>query len=114
MVVSPEFTIERDETPIAILSDPQFEDMFWNSWHVEPLVADPAERAAMLTPEYWSTQDCRSIRYVCRRSGQVATLALWAGQPIRNGRLVMRGLYVPQRVRFAQSPWRWLELVSGW
>jgi hypothetical protein len=89
------WAIERDGRPVADLARPQFVEMFWYSWAVEPTAADPAERAAVLTPEYWAPGLITRTEFRSHDFGHVAS-AWWAGGGLRDGRLTVRGLYLPE------------------
>ena len=78
---------------IAQLTDPRFEDMFWESYIIEPLIEDPAERALLLeSPEQWISCD---FVYRNRQFDEVAENAISALSPFPEpGRVIMRGLYL--------------------
>lgn len=46
--------VEYLDKRIALLTDPRWQNMFWETWYVEPLSTDAAERELTLTPEFWS------------------------------------------------------------
>jgi hypothetical protein len=103
--------VERDGRSVALLTEPQLVDMFWYAWKLEPLVEDPAGSAAILSREYWDWEFLPRTHF---RSREYRTLtdAFWSGDPVRDGRLVMRGLYQP-----IAAPWPWDEVVlwvRGW
>lgn len=99
--------VERDGRPVAILSDPHFADMFWYAWQIDVLGEDPAERDALLSDAYWKNELMSRTVFRSREFGTISD-GFWAGlEPIRDGRLVMRGLYQPVRQSW---PWDWLAL----
>jgi hypothetical protein len=89
------WAVERDGRLVAELADPRFVEMFWFSWAVVPTAADPAERAAVLTPEYWTPDLLPRTKFRSLDFGHVAS-AWWAGEGLRDGRLLIRGLYLPE------------------
>jgi hypothetical protein len=86
--------VEHHGRPVALLTDPRFEDMFWESYRIEPLVEDEQERQRLLSDaELWLR--CEFV-YRSRRFGAVAPFAFPAGSPFPEaGRVTMRGLYLP-------------------
>src|ERR1051325_11587916 len=98
--------VERDCRAVALLTEPRFVDMFWDAWRLEPLVDDMVERSAMMTEEYWDPALLPQTVFRSREYGTVCE-AFWAGEePVRDGRLVMRGLYQPVR-----QPWPWDSVI---
>lgn len=86
--------VERDDRRLALLSDPLSEDMFWESYAIDPLVEDPAERAALLaSPELWLS--CEFVYRSRLFEDSVVDNAIAAGQPFpKPGRVSMRALYL--------------------
>jgi hypothetical protein len=88
--------VEQDGKRVAVLVDPQFEDMFWYSYRVEALTTDPATVAALSADEFWRSAGLtfRNVKH-----GEVTPGALPAGaaanQYRENGRVWMRALYLP-------------------
>jgi len=100
--------VERDGRTVALLTDPQFVDMFWYAWRLEPLSENPAERETILSSSYWDPALLSQTVFRSREYGAVAD-AFWAGSdPVQEGRLVMRGLYQP-----VSGPWPW-DRVMLW
>lgn len=97
--------VERDGRTVALLTDPHFVDMFWYAWHLEPLVENFSERAAIMSKEYWNDEFLLRTVFRSREYGTAAG-GFWAGEPIREGRLVMRALYQPIR-----EPWPWESFI---
>jgi hypothetical protein len=85
--------VEHHGRRVAQLTDPQFADMFWYSYQVEPLTEDPAEREALLTsPDRWLA--CEFV-FRSRRFGLAAENAFPAGGVFPEpGRVLMRALYL--------------------
>ncbi len=45
--------VEIDGRKLARLVDPQFEDMFWITYRLEPLTEDSTDRALLNSAEFW-------------------------------------------------------------
>jgi hypothetical protein len=99
--------VERGGRPVALLSDPQLEDMFWFRWQIAPLVED----AAVTSEDFWTDTELENTVFRCKQSNAIADTAFWAGSnPVRGGRLVLRGAYAPFEVSFRRQPFTWLKL----
>lgn len=99
--------VERAGVPVARLDDPQFLEMFWFTWRITPLVERPDVRAAA----FWTMDDLPKTAFRCPETGEAATPPLWSmSDPICQGRLLLRGAYVPVYVPFRRHPLRWLKL----
>jgi hypothetical protein len=108
VTIPAELIVERDGRPVAVLSDPQFDDMFWFAWRITPLADD----AAVTSDAFWTHGHEATTVFRCKSSGAVAKTAFWAGaDPVRGGRLILRGAYVPAEVSFRQNPFTWLKLL---
>lgn len=85
--------IEHHGRRVAELTDLRFADMFWDSYRIEPLIEDLAEREALLTsPDRWHA--CEFV-YRNRRFGLVAEKAFPTGGLFpESGRILMRALYL--------------------
>ena len=93
--------VERDGRTVALLTEPRMVEMFWLSWRIEPLTDDAAERAALFSPGYWDVSLLPCTVFRSREFSVVSNTGFWAGdEPLRDGRLVMRGLHQPIR-----EPW---------
>ena len=100
--------VERGGRPVARLSDPQAEDMFWLRWRVTPLVDD----AAVTSSDFWSHEALAHTRFRCAQSKALAAAAFWAcSDPLRGGGLVLRGAHVPREVSLRRQPLTWLRLL---
>jgi hypothetical protein len=95
----PGWLVEVAARQLAILSDCRPEDMFWDSYRVEPLSADATEAALVLTEDFWNRLDVYRPRY-CSRAFAVAAanaFAAWRSPGTgvsATGRVSMRGLYL--------------------
>jgi hypothetical protein len=88
--------IERQGQPIAVLTEPRSEDMFWDSYRMDIITEEPALRQRMLTEEFWLKAEAEGLVWRNREFGEVAELAFPALSPFPEaGRLLMRGLYLP-------------------
>jgi hypothetical protein len=90
------WVIEREGKPIAVLTEPRYEEMFWDSYRMEIVADDPELRAQMLTAEFWARAEAEGLVWRNREFGEVAQFAFPALAPFPEpGRLLMRGLYLP-------------------
>ena len=95
--------LERGGRPIAILSDPRYEDMFWDSYKLEIVAEDPELRARIATKEFWDEPLTEGLVYRNRLLGDTANHPFAAASPFPEpGRILMRGLYL--RIG-APKPW---------
>jgi hypothetical protein len=81
---------------VAVLTDCRWEDMFWDSYLVEPATPDTG---LVLTEGFWNRIDVYQPVYRSREFGEVAPHAFSArrdpGTGVSlTGRVVMRGLYL--------------------
>jgi Glycosyltransferase Family 4 len=91
----PGWIIERQGEPIAVLSNPRTEEMFWCSFDLEIVTADSELQRRLTTVEFWSQSEAEGLVYRSKAFGDVAKYAFPALSPfIEPGRLVMRGLYL--------------------
>jgi hypothetical protein len=106
--------VEVEGRRLAALTDPQYYDMFWDSYRLEPLTTDPAELEMLFSADFWD--HCGGITFRSRAFGEVAPNAfpsLLAGAVLQQtGRLVVRGLYLP--VPCYCWDWLLLELRRLW
>jgi hypothetical protein len=84
---------------LAALTDCQWEDMFWDSYRVEPLATDPLLLELVLSDEFWNRIDIYRQVYRSRAFDEVAPNAFPAcrdtGTDVsETGRVIMRGLYL--------------------
>jgi len=97
--------IERQGRPIAILSNPRYADMFWDSYDLDIVTEDAELRQRLASAEFWRGAEPQELVYRSRAFGDVVHPVLPAfPEP---GRLLTRGLYL----RIGQpSPWDWVML----
>lgn len=101
------WVIERQGERIAILTDPRFEDMYWESYGMEIVADDELLRERMQTVEFWSRAESEGLVWRSRQFGMVANGAIPAWSPFPEpGRLNMRQLYLP-----IPEPLPWDRLV---
>jgi hypothetical protein len=84
--------VEHRGRRIALLSVPRFEEMFWDSYRIEPLTEDPEAAQLLTSPERWLNGELvfRSCEF-----GAIAENAFAAGQPFCDEhRVLIRGLYL--------------------
>lgn len=87
--------VEVDGRKVARLVDPQWEDMFWVTYRLEPLTDDPQEKALLYTNEFWD-----SGKHVYRNCefDEKAPDAFTCGSPgtrlLEMSRISMRSLYL--------------------
>jgi hypothetical protein len=107
MAIPSELVVERDGRAVAVLSEPLVEEMFWFRWKITPLVTD----APVTSDDFWRDSELTNTTFRCRASNALADTAFWAGSnPLRDGRLVLRGAYVPCELSFRRQPLAWLGL----
>jgi hypothetical protein len=100
--------IEREGRPIAVLSEPRSEEMFWDSYKLEVVAEDPGLRARIVTAEFWDNPLTDGLVYRNRLLGDTASHPFAAASPFPEpGRIMMRGLYI--RIA-APKPWDRLAL----
>jgi hypothetical protein len=91
----PGWLVERDGHPIAQLTEPRFEEMFWDSYRLEILTDDAELRCRMLTSEFWNHAESERLVWRSREFGEQAPNAFPSGDPFPEpGRLMIRGLYL--------------------
>jgi hypothetical protein len=107
------WTIEQYGEPIACLSEPRWEDMFWDSYRLDVITADGELRDLMATREFWLGASSEGLVWRNREFGETAPFAFPAGEPFPEpGRLKMRGLYLT-----TGAPWPWdrcILLIRRW
>jgi hypothetical protein len=91
--------VEVQGQKVAILTDCRWEDMFWESYRVEPAPSDPEQADAVLTEEFWNRMDVYQPVNRSREFGEMAANAFAARQEAGTGvsvtgRVLMRGLYL--------------------
>ena len=87
--------IEQKGQPIAILSDAQFHEMFWDSYKIDVVTDDPDLRERIASREFWANAEAEGLVYRNKGFGCAAAFAFPALTPYtEGGRLLMRGLYI--------------------
>jgi hypothetical protein len=96
--------VETEGRRVALLTDCRWEDMFWVSYRLQLLTAEPE----LFSDEFWDR--CEKLVFRNCKFGEVAPYAfpaLRAGSAVREtGRVLMRGLYLVVRC----YPWDCLLL----
>ena len=101
--------VERDDRQLALLTDPRFEEMFWDSYAVEPLTEDLAERERIGSDPSWWLQP--GLVFRSREFGIVAQTAFVALCVFcRPGRVLIRALclYIGPPTMWERFWLRWL------
>ena len=89
--------VEREGEVIAVLTEPRTEDMFWNSYRMEVVAADPRLRERMYSAAFWAGAEAEGLVYRNRETGEEAPFAFPALDPFPEpGRLMLRGLYLTE------------------
>jgi hypothetical protein len=97
--------VEHEGRRLALLSDPAFEDMFWDSYRIEALTDDPEERRRVLSDPSWWLQG--KLVFRSRAFDAVASTAFPAGCVFTgSGRVLMRALYL-----YIGPPTLWERMV---
>lgn len=98
--------VEYEGRRVALLTDPWFADMFWDSYHLTVLSDSPGEREAILnSTAFWRESP---LVYKSRIFSLEAAFAISAGLDT-DGRVSMRGLYLPVRWQFLGELIVWLR-----
>jgi hypothetical protein len=102
--------IERRGEVVAVLTDPRWEDMFWDGYRMEVVTSHPELRRRLQSAEFWAAAESEGLVWRSREFGEVADGAFPALSPFPEpGRLTMRRLYLP-----IGEPWPWDWLVLWW
>ena len=67
--------IEQKGKPIAILSDAQFHEMFWDSYKIDVVTDDSDLRQRIASREFWARAEAEGLVYRNRGFGCVAAFA---------------------------------------
>ncbi|HSJ02481.1 MAG TPA: hypothetical protein VK956_08515 [Verrucomicrobium sp.] len=80
---------------VTLLTDPQWEDMFWTSFRVEPVTADPILLAQLATSEFRNTIEIQDRVVWRHRTTQATAPNAFPGMNPQTlpERITMRGLY---------------------
>jgi len=88
-----EWLVEIDGRPAALLSDPQWAEMFWTSYRMTPLTDAPETLAQLQDVEFWRACETRGVKFRSRATSLVAEYAFPGWDPFPEpGRIVMRGI----------------------
>jgi hypothetical protein len=100
--------VEYHGGTLAILTEPRFEDMFWDSYRIQPVATDDEDRHRILCDRDWWGR-CEFV-FRSRQFDQCAKDAFPALDPFPEpGRVKMRGLYLQ-----IQSPTPWEKILLWW
>jgi hypothetical protein len=92
------WAVEFQGRRVALLVDPEWDahGQFWHHYRLVPVAADPAERRAVATPDFWEAHLAELV-YRNLRLGDVAPHAFpRPGVFDEAGRVWMRGLYLTE------------------
>lgn len=103
--------VERDGVRLASLTDRRWEEMFWDSYRLEPLTDDAALNQRLLS-DFWESDD--NWTKVCFSNREFPEIEIQTGyafpsiKPFQEpGRLMIRGLYYCPLPRM---PWDYIFL----
>ena len=82
--------VEHGGQTIGTLADPEFSDMFWESYRLKPSPTTAASLETLIDSNWWRNAP---LSFRNERFDTVVSTALCAGLN-RDGRIVMRGLYI--------------------
>jgi hypothetical protein len=100
---------ERNGQAILLLNDPRFEEMFWDSYHMDIVTQDPKLHERLSTEEFWASTEADQLVWRSREFNEIAELAHPAGSQFPEpGRLMMRALYLGPPIR----PWDWIVVYA--
>jgi hypothetical protein len=79
---------------VAVLTDCRFEDMFWDSYRVEPTASDPDVAAPVLSEEFWNRIDTYQpvFRVLPARLHESFLLICYSGGPRSGGLRCVYGI----------------------
>ena len=98
--------LELSGRPVAFLTEPQFEDVFWVSYRLVTTTDDPALAERLGSEAFWRGEDWSALEFRNRGTGLTAENAFPAIQPfVGPQRVKMRALH---NVVFHPSPWETL------
>ncbi|MBL9165221.1 MAG: hypothetical protein JNL18_21015 [Planctomycetaceae bacterium] len=108
--------VERDGVRLAAMTACRWEEMFWDSYLVEPLSDDPDFNQRLLS-DFWEGNDWVGVKFVNREFPEtIAANAFPGARPfVEPGRILARGLYCGTTKR---RPWDnvvlwWRRLQKG-
>ena len=89
--------IERSGHMIGKLVDAEYAEMFWDHYRVEEISRDPS-CPSVLADEFWTEFDFEHIQFRSIATGDLVENAIPARhRPDDDGRVMIRGLYIPVR-----------------
>lgn len=87
--------VEVDNQKIAELVEPEFVEMFWDAYRIVPIDCPPANLVDFYSSEFWDAFGKLTFR---SKEFGVVVSAFPAATPLSpDGRVLMRGLYLPIR-----------------
>lgn len=90
--------IERNGVPFARLTDPQYHEMFWDSYRFELCTDDREMIDLARSDEFWLHAETERVRWRSILTSEVIDSAFPAGTPFTDDdRFIVRGLYLPCR-----------------
>jgi hypothetical protein len=97
---------ERNGERLAILTDCRWEEMFWDSYHLEPITNDPVLNQRLLL-EFWIDDEWEDVYFRNREFPEIVVTQAFPGPMREPGRLMIRGLY---DCPLPRMPWDYLLL----
>src|SRR5437870_1200447 len=88
------WVVEWCGRPVARLTDPLWEDMFWYSYRIAPLGTNSDEQSQVLTPAFWAPENEQWRSYISAEFEERPPFA-FPGSFVPPDRVMMRGLYLP-------------------
>ena len=86
--------VELDGRAVAIVTDPEFYDMFWVSMNLQTLSPDPGERLRICTERCWWLESNLTLRN--RLTGKATDQVFPAGDVFTDtGRVILRESLLP-------------------
>ena len=103
---------EWDGRPVAVLTQPRWEEMFWDSYQLEVIADDPTLRAKLEGASFWAGNECLDLVWRSREFGLRPMCAYPSTNPFQSepGRIMMRGLHVLIGAPWVW-PWEWIALA---
>jgi len=103
---SDKWSVELNGEVVAILVEPQYEEMFWTSYRVVPSTDDAVLKEELFSDRFWK-EEFLSLAFRNCESGLIAQNAIPTWH-VNSTRLSMRALYVSVR---PPMPWDWVVLL---
>ncbi len=99
--------LEQHGETIALLTEPEWAEMFWVSYHITPLTQDPELLLQMQTKAFWNEMD--GFVWRSRGFGVVVPHTFPSGSGPLDDRIAMYSLYI-----HIESPRPWDQVVLWW